>query len=306
MLDRFVRGEVSRISPEAPVPVVRVRHRDDHLGGAGNVAANIRALGGQVAVAGIVGDDAAGEGIRRRLEALGIDTGAVRAVSSRGTTVKSRVLAHHQQVVRIDEEEDRPLPPEEARGLEEAVRESLAAARILVISDYSKGVVSPELLKGTLAEARRIGLAVAVDPKVPHMELYQPATVVTPNQAEAGRATGREIGSDEEALAAGLHLLEGMDIEALLMTRGEKGMLLCERNREPLLLPTEAREVFDVTGAGDTVIATLSLGIAAEASLPDAARLANRAASVVVGKLGTATCSAVELNEALAREGVHA
>jgi D-beta-D-heptose 7-phosphate kinase/D-beta-D-heptose 1-phosphate adenosyltransferase len=303
MLDRFVRGEVSRISPEAPVPVVRVRHRDDHLGGAGNVAANIRALGGQVAVAGIVGDDAAGEGIRRRLEALGIDVGAVRVVSSRGTTVKSRVLAHHQQVVRIDEEEDHPLPASEARALAAAVRDSLDGVHVLVVSDYSKGVVSPELLNGTLGEARRIGLSVAVDPKVPHMELYQPATVVTPNQAEAGRAAGLEIGNDQEALEAGRRLLEGMDIEALLMTRGEKGMLLCEREREPLLLPTEAREVFDVTGAGDTVIATLSLGIAAGASLPDAARIANRAASVVVGKVGTATCSARELGDALTHGG---
>jgi D-beta-D-heptose 7-phosphate kinase/D-beta-D-heptose 1-phosphate adenosyltransferase len=303
MLDRFVRGEVHRICPEAPVPVVRVRQCDDHLGGAGNVAANLRSLGGEVVVAGAVGTDAAGERVREMLAALGVDTGALLGLASRSTTTKTRVIAHQQQVVRIDDEETVPLPPAAVTTLTESVMAWLDQVQLLVVSDYAKGVIEPGFLGRVLEEARRRGLPTTIDPKVQNMAHYQPATVVTPNQGEASQATGLAITGDEEALEAGRHLLGRLDVDALLMTRGEKGMLLCRRNETPLFLPTVAREVYDVTGAGDTVIAALSLALAAGATLQEAAILANRAASVVVGKLGTATCSATELEGAMRVDG---
>lgn len=299
MLDEFLWGSVSRLSPEAPVPVVRVTRQTFHLGGAGNVAANVHALGGQAVVVGVIGDDEAGRRLRGALAVPGVEDGLVTAGGPRPTTVKTRIIAHHQQVVRADRElaEDVPAALEEA--LLERVRERLPACGAVVVSDYQKGVVTPGLMKALVPLARRRGVPVLVDPKVRHFALYRRATLVTPNQQEAEQAAGHSI-KDEAALhAAGQRILRQVGCEAVLITRGEHGMALFPRAGRPLLIPTAARQVYDVTGAGDTVIATLALGLGAGAPLPAAAALANLAAGVVVGKLGTATASPDEVVAAL-------
>lgn len=294
MLDRFVWGEVSRISPEAPVPVVRVRTETEHLGGAANVAANIRALGGRATIAGLIGGDAAGERLARSLDEAGVERILV-TDSERATTMKTRVLARSQQVVRVDHETDAIAGGRIASQLAAAILGALDAADAVVISDYDKGVVGRELLATILPRARQLGRPVVVDPKIAHFPFYEPVTVLTPNQAEAARATAMEIRSDEDCLTSARAILDRLDTQAVLLTRGERGMLLVERGRDPLHIPAVAREVYDVTGAGDTVVAVLALSLAAGAKLAEAAILANHAAGIVVGKVGTATVAPEEL-----------
>lgn len=300
MLDEFVWGRVGRISPEAPVPVVEVTGESFHLGGAGNVAASVRALGGRAALAGVVGQDAAGERVRQALAAVGIEPHLVVAGLSRPTTVKTRIIAHSQQVVRADREDASEVPARTREALVETLRQGIASADVLVISDYQKGVVTPSLLRRVLPLARRRGVPVLVDPKVRHFRLYRGVTVVTPNQLEAEQATGLRVSGPEKLEAVGRRILSILRCRAALVTRGEHGMSLFERGRESLHVPAAAREVFDVTGAGDSVIATLALALAAGASLPEAAFLANAAAGVVVGKVGTAQASPDEVLAALA------
>jgi D-beta-D-heptose 7-phosphate kinase/D-beta-D-heptose 1-phosphate adenosyltransferase len=303
MLDEFLWGRVSRISPEAPVPVVQVTGQSFHLGGAGNVAANLRSLGGGAVLAGIVGRDAAGGRVREALAAAGVDSRLVEVGRGRPTTVKTRVVAHGQQVVRADREDAADVPAGAETALVEWVRRDLPSCGALVISDYQKGVVTASLLKRVLPLARRHRVSVLVDPKVHHFRLYRGATVVTPNQLEAEQATGLPLRSPAEVVAAGRRILSLLGCRAVLVTRGEHGMSLLERGRPPLHVPTAAREVFDVTGAGDSVIATMALALAAGATLPEAAVLANCAAGVVVGKVGTAQASP---DEVLAAAGVAA
>ena len=303
MLDEFLWGRVSRISPEAPVPVVQVTGQSFHLGGAGNVAANLRSLGGGAVLAGIVGRDTAGQRVREALAAAGVDSRLVEVGRGRPTTVKTRVVAHGQQVVRADREDAADVPAGAETALVEWVRRDLPSCGALVISDYQKGVVTASLLKRVLPLARRHRVSVLVDPKVHHFRLYRGATVVTPNQLEAEQATGLPLRSPAEVVAAGRRILSLLGCRAVLVTRGEHGMSLLERGRPPLHVPTAAREVFDVTGAGDSVIATMALALAAGATLPEAAVLANCAAGVVVGKVGTAQASP---DEVLAAAGVAA
>ena len=295
MLDEFLWGRVSRISPEAPVPVVQVTGQSFHLGGAGNVAANLRSLGGEAVLAGIVGRDTAGQRVREALAAAGVDSRLVEVGRGRPTTVKTRVVAHGQQVVRADREDAADVPAGAETALVEWVRRDLPSCGALVISDYQKGVVTASLLKRVLPLARRHRVSVLVDPKVHHFRLYRGATVVTPNQLEAEQATGLPLRSPAEVVAAGRRILSLLGCRAVLVTRGEHGMSLLERGRPPLHVPTAAREVFDVTGAGDSVIATMALALAAGATLPEAAVLANCAAGVVVGKVGTAQASPDEV-----------
>ena len=295
MLDEFVWGQVSRISPEAPVPVVQVTRESFHLGGAGNVAANVRSLGGTSALAGAVGRDAGGERVRDSLAAAGVDSRIVELTRGRPTTVKTRIVAHGQQVVRADREDATDVPAGVEAALVEAVRRELAACAALVISDYEKGVVTASLLKRVLPLARRRGVPVLVDPKVRHFRLYRGVSVVTPNQLETEQATGMRLRGPGELRAAGRRVLALLGCRAVLVTRGEHGLTLFERGRAPLHVPAAAREVFDVTGAGDTVIATLALALAAGATLPEASALANCAAGVVVGKVGTAQADPAEL-----------
>jgi D-beta-D-heptose 7-phosphate kinase/D-beta-D-heptose 1-phosphate adenosyltransferase len=302
MLDEFIWGKVARISPEAPVPVVEVTDQSFHLGGAGNVARNVRALGGQATLAGVVGRDAAGERLKEAVAAAGIDSLLAVSDTGRPTTVKTRIVAHNQQVVRADRESATDIPDGMEDVLLEGARRALASCQALVVSDYQKGVVTARLLKRLLPLARRRGLPVLVDPKVQHFPLYKRVALVTPNQHEAQQATGIVIRGLVDLLAAGRALLKRLECRAVLVTRGEQGMSLFERGRPPVHIPTAAREVFDVTGAGDSVIATLALALCAGSRLPEAAALANYAAGVVVGKLGTASASPAEVLAAAGAE----
>jgi D-beta-D-heptose 7-phosphate kinase/D-beta-D-heptose 1-phosphate adenosyltransferase len=299
MLDQFLWGRVARISPEAPVPVVEISSETFHLGGAANVAGNVRALGGQAVVAGVVGDDAAGVRVRRALAEAGIEDALSVADGGRPTTLKTRIIAHHQQVVRADREVAHDVAGSLERALLDKVRAALPTCGAVILSDYQKGVVTAGLMKSVLALARRRGVPVLVDPKVRHFALYRRVAVVTPNQAEAEQATGVRILGEADLVEAGRRILRRLGCQAALVTRGEHGMTLFEVARRPLHIPTAAREVFDVTGAGDTVIATLGLALCAGAKLAEAARLANFAAGVVVGKLGTATAAPEEVMAAV-------
>lgn len=298
MLDEFIWGRVARISPEAPVPVVQVTGESFHLGGAGNVAANLRSLGGAPVLAGVVGRDEAGRRIGETLEEAGIASRLEVSRSGRPTTVKTRVIAHSQQVVRTDRERAGDISGAAERRLVEALREELPACQALVISDYQKGAVTASLLGEALPLARRGRVPVLVDPKLRHFRLYRGVTVVTPNQVETEQATGLAVEDEKGLLAAGRRVLSLLRCRAALVTRGEHGLSLFERGRKAVHVPAAAREVFDVTGAGDSVIATMALALAAGATLPEAAVLANCAAGVVVGKVGTAQATPAEVLKA--------
>jgi D-beta-D-heptose 7-phosphate kinase/D-beta-D-heptose 1-phosphate adenosyltransferase len=299
MLDEFVWGKVTRISPEAPVPVVQVTGQSFHLGGSGNVAANVRSLGGAATLVAVVGRDAAGDRVREALSAQGVSQRLVDAGTSRRTTLKTRIVAHGQQVVRADREDTGELPRALETALVAAVRRELPGAAALVVSDYEKGVVSASLLRRVVALARRSRVPVLVDPKPRHFRLYRGATVVTPNQLETEQVTGLRLSGEAELAAAARRILELLGCRAVLVTRGEHGMSLFERGQPPRHVAAAAREVFDVTGAGDSVIATLALALAAGGSLAESAALANAAASVVVGKLGTAQATPPEVLQVL-------
>jgi len=294
MLDEFLWGRVARISPEAPVPVVEIQRESFHVGGAGNVAGNVRSLLGEAVLVGVVGRDAAAARLRAELRAAGVEEALVEA-PARPTTVKTRILAHHQQVCRADRERAEDVDRQVEDALVARVEGALRGAQALVVSDYQKGVVTPRVMRSVLALARKRDVPVLVDPKVRHFARYRGATVVTPNQLEAEQATGLRLRGDADVATAGSRLLRVLRCQAVLITRGEHGMSLFERGRPALQIPTAAREVFDVTGAGDTVIATLGLALCAGAPLAQAAALANAAAGVVVGKLGTAAATPDEV-----------
>jgi D-beta-D-heptose 7-phosphate kinase/D-beta-D-heptose 1-phosphate adenosyltransferase len=297
MLDEFVWGDVTRISPEAPVPVVEIRRESVHLGGAANVLSNLRALGVRSSLVGVVGQDRAGERVRSELrEAGALDAEENLIVDvSRPTTVKTRIIAHSQLVVRADRERRTPLDATVEERVVETLRRLLRNADALVVSDYDKGAVTPAALDEVLHAAEAAGVPVLIDPKMRNFDSYRPATLVTPNHHEALKVTNTEDDTDEGMARAARAIRERLKCRSVLITRGERGMMLLEEDGEPVYVPTAAREVFDVTGAGDTVIATLAASIAAGASLAEAAMLANHAAGIVVGKIGTATASADEL-----------
>lgn len=293
MLDEFVWGVVRRISPEAPVPVVDVERHTYRPGGAANVASNILSLGGVPRTIGIVGEDDPGRRLTELLEGLGVGVGHLVA-SSRPTTLKTRIIAHNQQVVRADRE-DRSAPEGALiEGLFRAFDSALAGAGAVIVSDYAKGVVSPMLLERVLPLARDAGVPVFLDPKPVHAHSYRSVTMITPNEREAGALSGVAIRDEETLVEAGRSLVERFGCPYALITRGENGMVLFEPDHIHRI-PATAREVFDVTGAGDTVIATLALGGASGASMLEAAWLANYAAGIAVGKIGTATVSPAEI-----------
>ncbi|MHC1742151.1 MAG: D-glycero-beta-D-manno-heptose-7-phosphate kinase [Syntrophobacteraceae bacterium] len=299
MLDVFVWGDVQRISPEAPVPVVDVRDETQLLGGTANVANNVAALGGKAIVSGVVGNDHSGREVVRMLRKVGIPTEGLVVEDKRPTTVKTRIIAQNQQVVRYDRELRRPLQPSSLEKILEYVAERSSGAGALIVSDYAKGVVSHELMEAI----RNLDLAsrfpVIVDPKIQHTELYRGVTLVTPNHHEASRMSGIEIVDTESLRAAGRKLLLLMGCQAVLITRGKDGMALFDQTGELTTIPTVARRVYDVTGAGDTVIATLALGLVAGLSTNEAALLANIAAGIVVGEVGTAVVTVDRLIEAI-------
>ena len=302
ILDEFIWGTVDRISPEAPVPVVWMERESAMPGGAANVASNVRALGGQVRLTGLIGSDAGGERLRRELESRGISTEEILMDSSRPTTTKTRVIAHRQQVVRIDREKTHGIRVPLLKRLIAVAQQAIPKVDGVIIEDYGKGLISPALLKPVVGLAKRWAKVITVDPKEEHFSYYRGVTALTPNKSEAALAAKVPISDERSLLAAGKKILKTLRPEVLLITRGEEGMsLFYQEGNGPVRIPTVAREVFDVSGAGDTVIAAFTLAKAAGASFLEAAVLANAAAGVVVGKVGVATCSPQELASQIQR-----
>ena len=295
MLDEFIWGQVRRISPEAPVPVVEVRRETWHLGGAGNVVSNLLELGAKAAPVGIVGEDDAARIMRDRFAERGADAAGLVPAPARPTTRKTRIVAHSQQMVRADREDASPIQgPLEDRVLA-AFDQALADADAVIISDYDKGLLTPRALAHAISAAHARNRIVCLDPKIKNFLHYRQVDVVTPNQIEAERASGIEITDEQSLRAAAARIRDLLACKNVLITRGEHGMSLLDEQGQLSSIPTVAREVFDVTGAGDTVIATLTLALASGARLDEAAILANYAAGIVVGKVGTATVSRDEL-----------
>lgn len=301
ILDRFVRGVIERISPEAPVPVFHGRGESLALGGAGNVVANIVSLGGTALPVAAVGDDVSGQTVVSMLADEGVDTSGIVRSAGRITSTKSRFSALNQQVLRFDQEEVRPLAADERAAVLSAFSAALAAADIVVLSDYGKGVLLDGVAAEMIALARAAGKPVIVDPKGRDFSRYAGATVVTPNRKELGEAVGRAVAEDGEIVAAARELIERHDFSCLLATRSEKGISVVGAD-DARHIPTQALEVFDVSGAGDTVVAAFALGLGAGLDRFDAALVANAAAGVVVGKHGTARLSPDELVTALFRD----
>jgi len=299
MLDHFVIGRVERISPEAPVPVVQFDHESFRLGGAANVAHNVAALGGTVDIAGVVGNDAEGSRLMEDLRAAGIGTAAVIADTARCTTRKLRVVTtRNQQVARIDYESDQAVRADVEAALVKKIHEASTRADVVLVSDYQKGAVTHATAQAAIAGAKAKGVPSLVDPKVPHIDYYAGATIITPNHLEAEAVTLLRIRNSEAARTAAQRFRDRARTDSVLITRGEHGMWLLGPDGESDL-PAEAREVSDVTGAGDTVIAAMALGLAAGGSLRDAARLANRAAGLAVARFGPVAISADDLRAAL-------
>jgi len=289
MLDHYIWGRVERISPEAPVPVVAVSNESIHLGGAANVAQNILSLGGRVELCGVIGRDDFGGRVLRELKRLKIGTEGIVTDPGRPTTKKTRVIAHNQQVVRFDREQRKPVSEKIRETIRRFVARRIPRVDGVVISDYAMGVISAELMRELIALAHQNHVRIIVDPKVSHLPFYKGVHVITPNTAEALGAAGFGQGSEGDLMKAGRILLDRLGCEAVLVTRGEHGMSLFENNGKVTHIPTVAREVYDVTGAGDTVIAAMAMGLCADAPMRDAAILANYAAGLVVGIIGTAT-----------------
>jgi D-beta-D-heptose 7-phosphate kinase/D-beta-D-heptose 1-phosphate adenosyltransferase len=299
MLDEFVFGRVSRISPEAPVPVVEFDRDEFRVGGAGNVARNVQALGGSVAVIGLIGSDDSGRRVLDALRTAGVLAGGIVTDASRPTTRKLRIVtSRNQQVARVDYERDAEPAAEIEHALVTALEAAAPRADVIVVSDYLKGVVTRRLAGRAIGIARDRGLPVLVDPKVPHLDYYTGATVVTPNNAEAETASHSRIRTHADARTAARTIRDRVHCRSVLMTRGEAGMWLLDDAAEGYL-PAATREVADVTGAGDTVIATLALALAAGATIAEAASLANAAAGIAVGKFGPASVTPDELREAM-------
>jgi D-beta-D-heptose 7-phosphate kinase/D-beta-D-heptose 1-phosphate adenosyltransferase len=303
MLDRYLYGEVERISPEAPVPIVKVGRERRMAGGAANVAANIRALGGAAVLAGAVGDDAAGSDLRATLRRNGIELQGVLTVPDMATTVKMRVIADRQQVVRVDWENQPALGGRVRRAMAQRLRDLIPGVTGVILADYGKGVLEQDTADAALRAARRRGIPIGMDPKDTHALRIAGLTLATPNCREAHVCAGLparaaipgDPAKDKLLRRAAAILLRKWRTDQLLITLGAQGMYLAAPRQQPEVIPTRAREVFDVSGAGDTVIATCLLALAAGATQREAALLGNIAAGVVVGKLGTACCSPAEL-----------
>ena len=302
LLDQFIRGEVSRISPEAPVPVVWVKDEGFMPGGACNVANNLAELGAEVSLAGVIGDDEKGRLLKDLLSSRGISSEGIISDKKRPTILKTRVIAHHQQVVRIDREQTDNVTGRQLKLIQDYVKKVVKDIDGIIIEDYGKGVVTPSLLKSIVPLARKHGKIVAVDPKENHFSYYKNASVITPNHHEAEKAVGFPLKSFDDMKKAGDVLIKKLKVEAVLLTLGEKGMMVLEKGKKAKRIPTLAQEVFDVSGAGDTVISAYTLGVVSGGSPITAAHIANCAAGIVVGKVGTASITPKELLLRLKRE----
>ena len=286
ILDRYIWGKVSRISPEAPVPIVEVTAENYLLGGSANVANNIASLGGHATIVGVAGHDRGGEILTKILTERGIQSDGVFR-SSRPTTMKARVIAHSQQVVRFDREDKNKVEGKLLKNILDYLHSEIPGHDAVIISDYKKGVISAELVEKVLKESRPKNIFVAVDPKIGHFHCYRKVSLITPNIHEASSASGIEIKDEKSLINAGKALLRKLACSAVLITRGEHGMSLFRKDKV-VHIPTVAKNVFDVTGAGDTVIATFTLAYTAGASMEESAVIANHAAGIVVGEVGTA------------------
>ena len=295
ILDQFIWGDVSRISPEAPVPVVWVKRESYMPGGACNVAHNITALGANVALVGIIGEGRTGQFLLSALEEAGIDTTGILQDQSRPTTHKVRVIAHSQQVVRIDREKVEPLPQSVINKIIRNIESKIKNADAVIIEDYGKGLITSSLVKKIVELGKRYKKIISVDPKKEHFRYYQGVTTITPNKSEIEEAVGLKIEDDASLKKAGEKLLKKLNVRSVLITLGEKGMCLLEKGKPAVHIPTMARQVYDVSGAGDTVIASYTLAVVSGAALPQAAYIANQASGIVVGKIGTATVTKREL-----------
>jgi len=302
MLDEYVWGKTERISPEAPVQVVDVAREDLRLGGAGNVINNLVTLGCQVRVASVLGNDTDGRRLHGMLQEKGVVADGVFFGGERTTGRKTRILASNQQMLRIDRESRNPIHPEQEAQLLGYVSRVAAECQVILVSDYLKGVLTDSLLQGLIALGRERGIPVVVDPKGDDYGKYRGATLLTPNRKEAQTASGVAIVDEVSLCRAGGRLRETLDLEALVLTRSEEGMSLFFRDGHEAHLPTEAREVYDVSGAGDTVLSLLGVGLAGGLELKDAAHLSNIAAGIVVGKVGTSTVSREEILEVVGRQ----
>jgi D-beta-D-heptose 7-phosphate kinase/D-beta-D-heptose 1-phosphate adenosyltransferase len=299
MIDEYVWGEVDRISPEAPVQVVSVSREDYTLGGAGNVINNLSALGGKVWAAGVIGHDNNGRVLLEKLAAMDADTRAVVVEPERPTTVKTRIIAAHQHVLRIDRETRRTVAESTFAKLAKIVDSALKKVDCVIISDYGKGLFTPAFLNILITAARKAGKPVVVDPKGTDFKKYGGASLITPNRKEAGLAAGIDIVDHPSLVKAGNKLLKSTGVDKILITLGKDGMILFEPRKKPYKVTAEARQVFDVSGAGDTVVAVLALTLAAGGTYREALTLANAAAGLVVAKVGTAVVSQAELQAAL-------
>ncbi len=300
MIDHFIWGSVERISPEAPVPVVKVVREETIPGGAANVARNLLALDAGTKLVGVMGDDEGSEFLRKKLEEGGIDPKFMAIEKGRPTTKKTRVIACNQQIVRFDREADNPILPQTRKKLLQRIENEVGDLDAVIVSDYAKGVVSRLLMNGVQKTAGRNRFMVSVDPKIRNAKAFNHVDLITPNHHEAGEMLGiRLVNEDKAVEVAGHKLLKKLNVRGLLITRAHLGMTVFTPKARPMHIPTVARQVYDVTGAGDSVIAAITLAKVAGASWEEAASIANFAAGVVVGKLGTATVSIKELYDAI-------
>lgn len=300
MIDEYLWGTVDRISPEAPVPVVCVEKESHTLGGAGNVINNLVSMGAQVLPIGTAGTGKAGQMIFEKLEDLGIKTDGIISEPERPTTRKTRVIASNQQVLRIDKEIKKNINGNTLERLVSIIERKISGVNLIIISDYNKGLVTKELVRQTVELAKKYNVLTLADPKALDFSRYEQVSILTPNKKEASLAANMDIKSDQDLFAAGRKIMDQVKLERLLITCGKDGMVLFENGKEPYAIESKARQVFDVSGAGDTVISLLGLGLAVGATFKSSAMLANAAAGIVVAKVGTATASIDELKQALA------
>ncbi|MBI5872660.1 MAG: D-glycero-beta-D-manno-heptose-7-phosphate kinase [Candidatus Omnitrophica bacterium] len=307
ILDEFIWGKAERISPEAPVPVVWAQSQSYMPGGASNVANNVASLGAKVLLFGVIGDDKNGSILIEKLRKKNVNCDGILVDPIRPTTVKTRIIASHQQMVRVDWENVEHLAEDKTKQMTDAIKSQIDNIDALIIEDYGKGVITPALLKNIISLARRYNKIITVDPKVEHFSYYKGVTAMTPNEKEASAGSGVKILSDKDVDAAGWKLLKELKCEGVLITLGENGMkLFSAKGRAAsggkgsvVHIPTVAQEVFDVSGAGDTVISVFTLALSCGVKMEEAAALANVAAGVVVGKIGVAVVSKEEILEAL-------
>ena len=299
IMDEYIWGDVSRISPEAPVPVVEIKQETKMLGGAANVLNNIASLGGNPILCGVIGDDPMGREIADKVKSLGLRTDGIITEPDRPTSIKTRVVAHNQQVVRFDRESRKRLGSESGKRILDFIQQIRGSYDAIIVADYGKGVISAELMEGFRSPILDSDAIIAVDPKTGNFECYQGVDVITPNHHEAGAFCRIEITDEETLVRAGTQMLTELNCRCVLITQGKHGMTLFENDGEISHIPTVAREVFDVTGAGDTVISTFCLALASDMDLKSAATIANFAAGIVVGEVGTSTVKAEELKKVI-------